>query len=134
MRGARCPAERRRLNSRTSGHKVTSVMLKRISIHLLAVVLVIATTVQAIPRASVAAPEMAMAGMDMSGASHRAPPCKGMTPACTDCLGCATAGLPATPVLVSAPIVWGELRYAPIIIALTGRTIRPELFPPILRA
>jgi hypothetical protein len=58
-----------------------------------------------------------------------------MTPACIDSMGCATiVALPTAPLLAFAPLHWNVLSYGLADVAMNGRTIRPELFPPILRA
>ena len=110
-------------------------MLKRIATYLLSFAVVLVMTLQVIPHAPAMASDLSMAGMDMSNCDHPAAPCKGMTPACIDNMGCATIiGLPTAPLSAATPFEWGVLSYAVFDVALAGRTIRPELFPPILRA
>ena len=112
-------------------------MLKRIATFLLAFGVVLATTLQVIPRASVTAPHATIsATMDMAGdCNNPASPCKGLTPACIDSMGCLmTAALPAAPLSASVPVQWAEASYAPATAVLAGVTPDPELFPPILRA
>jgi hypothetical protein len=112
-------------------------MLKRIAIYLLSIAVVLTMSLQGIPHASAmpSVSPMSMADMDMSNCDHSGAPCKGMTPACIDSMGCVTiVGLPATPVLAVTTIEWSVLSYPVLEVALYGRTIRPELFPPILRA
>lgn len=77
--------------------------------------------------------DMSMPRMDMSKCDLPAP-CKSVTPACTDSMGCLTVVvLPTTPLSAATPLGWGILSYTFFDVALTGRTIRPELFPPIFR-
>lgn len=112
-------------------------MLKLIAHSLLSFIFVLVMTMQVVPHASAMPSDMSisMDGMDMSNCDHPGAPCKGMTPACIDNMGCATiAALPATPLLTSAPLRWDVLSYRLVDAAMAGRTIRPELFPPILRA
>jgi hypothetical protein len=112
-------------------------MLKLIAHSLLSFVFVVVMTMQVVPHATAMPSDtsMSMDGMDMSNCDHPGAPCKGMTPACIDSMGCATiAALPATPLLTSAPLHWDVLSYSFVDVAMNGRTIRPELFPPILRA
>lgn len=112
-------------------------MLKLIAHSLLSFVFVLVMTMQVVPHASAVPSDisMAMGGMDMSNCDHSGAPCKGMTSTCIDSMGCGTiAALPATPLLTSAPLHWDVLSYGFVDAAMNGRTIRPELFPPILRA
>jgi hypothetical protein len=113
-------------------------MLKLIAHSLLSFIFVLVMMMQVVPHATAAMPSdtsMSMDGMDMSNCDHSGAPCKGMTPACIDSMGCATiAALPTTPLLTSAPLHWAVLSYGFVDVAMNGRTIRPELFPPILRA
>ena len=112
-------------------------MLKRVATYLLSLAVVLTMTLQVVRPASgmPSDPAMSMAGMDMSNCDHPAVPCKGMTPACIDSMGCVTIiGLPTIPLTAATPFEWGVLSYTAFGVALIGRTIRPELFPPILRA
>jgi hypothetical protein len=112
-------------------------MLKLIAHSLLSFVLVLVMTMQVVSHASAMPPDasMAMDGMDMSNCDHPAAPCKGVTPGCIDSMGCATiVALPTTPLLASVSLHWDVLSYSVVDVAMNGRTIRPELFPPILRA
>ena len=116
---------------------LAGVMLKRIATCLLSLAVIVTMTLQVIPHAPAMPLDSptSMAGMDMSNCEHRAAPCKGITPACIDSMGCVTIiGLPTTPLSASVPFKWGVLSYTVFDVALAGRTIRPELFPPILRA
>jgi hypothetical protein len=112
-------------------------MLKRIASYLLSLAVIVTMTLQMVPHAF-AMPsdsEMSMAGMDMSDCDHPATPCKGLTPTCIDSMGCVTIiFLPTIPLAAATPFEWGILSYTAFDVALAGRTIRPELFPPILRA
>jgi hypothetical protein len=112
-------------------------MLKLIAHSLLSFVFVLVMTMQLVPHAAAMPSDMSMSmdGMDMGNCDHPGTPCKGITPACIDSMGCATiVALPATLLLTSAPLYWDVLSYGFADVAMNGRTIRPELFPPILRA
>jgi hypothetical protein len=112
-------------------------MLKLIVHSLLSFAFILVMTVQAVSHASAMPSDqsMSMDGMDMSQCDHPAAPCKGMTPGCIDSMGCvAIVALPTMPLLTSAPLHWDVLSYRVVDVAMNGRTIRPELFPPILRA
>jgi len=112
-------------------------MFKLIAHSLLSFVLVLVMAMQVVPHASAMPSDtsMSMDGMDMSNCDHSRAPCKGMTPACIDSMGCATiVALPTAPLLTSAPLHWDVLSYGFVDARMNGRTIRPELFPPILRA
>jgi hypothetical protein len=110
-------------------------MVKRIATCLLSFAVILTMTLQAIPHAPAMTSDASMsmmADMDMSDCGA---PCKGMTPACIDAMGCLAAiGLPATPFSAATPFERSALRYAAFDVVLSSRTIRPELFPPILRA
>ncbi len=72
-----------------------------------------------------------MSGMDMSHCEHPGGPCKGMTPACIDSMGCIVA-IPTATFITPASFEWRGISYASFNVAMADRTIRPELFPPIL--
>jgi hypothetical protein len=112
-------------------------MLKRIATYLLSLAVILTMTLQTVPHGSGMPSEstMSMAGMDMGNCDRPTAPCKGMTPACIDSMGCVTIiGLPTIPLAAATPFEWGVLSYTTFDVALAGRTIRPEIFPPILRA
>jgi len=121
-------------------------MLKLIAHGLLSFVFVLVMTMQVVPHASAMPSDtsMSMDGMDMSNAIHSGAPCKGMTPACIDSMGCATiAALPTTPLLTSAPLQWDrtQLRFVDVAIERPDNPARtpfplsfaPENQPPPLR-
>jgi hypothetical protein len=112
-------------------------MLRRFGILLLAFVFVVGSTMQIVPRA------WAMDGCAMAGASMDAPsadgqsgaPCKGLTPACVDAMGCvATVALPAPPLSTSTGLASVATTYSFFGISLSGLSVEPELSPPILLA
>jgi len=112
-------------------------MVHRIATYLLSLAVILTMTLQTIPHASgmPSDPAMSMAGMDMGNCDHPAAPCKGMTPACIDGMGCVTLiGLPTIPLAAATPFEWDVVSYTIFDVALAGRTVPPELFPPILRA
>jgi hypothetical protein len=62
-------------------------------------------------------------------------PCKGMIPVCADSLGCAVVvDLPAPPSAEFVAVNWVQVVWAAAGTTLAGRTVPPELFPPILSA
>jgi hypothetical protein len=116
-------------------------MLKRIATYVLSLAVVLTMTLQTVPHASgmlselLSEPAMSTAVMGMNDCDHPAAPCTGMTPACIDSMGCVTViGLPTIPLSAATPFDWGVPSYTAFDVALAGRTIRPEIFPPILRA
>ena|SRR5258707_613576 len=75
-------------------------------------------------------PHMAMPPPD-AGASHTMP-CKGMDPECVKQMGC--LGTPSLPLRFSAsfvPFAYGKVAYWSPSISRDGRSIEPDLFPPI---
>jgi hypothetical protein len=113
-------------------------MLKRVSIILLAIAFVIGATVQLMPRAVAMHDAAGMSddmSMTMSAAEQSSDgdmPCKGMTPACVDTMGCAVVlALPAPSASAPTPILWGVISYSTLVIMLDGLAVEPELFPPI---
>ncbi|MFI4987100.1 MAG: hypothetical protein ACHQF3_06650 [Alphaproteobacteria bacterium] len=111
--------------------------MRRITIYLLSFAVVLVMTPQRIPHAPAMPSDstMSMAGMDMSNCDHQTAPAKGLTPACADGMCCVTIiGLPTPPLTAPASFKWGVLSYNVFDVALSGRTIRPEIPPPILRA
>jgi len=114
-------------------------MLKRLSIVLLAIAFVLGTTAQVVPRAFASSmAETHHAGMSRHGAmpmSGMGAPCKGMTPACIDEMGCVIViALPASPAAVLVPVLWAAVVYLHPAATFDGRVVEPELFPPILSA
>lgn len=96
---------------------------------------------QMVPRAS----GLAMDGADMMAAAVDAGgdyanadpmPCKGMTPACIDLMGCVVVlGAPIeAPSMVATAFNYQLTAYSFATDRLIGRTVGPELFPPILPA
>ncbi len=115
-------------------------MIKRFATYLIGFAVILAMTLQSpAPRASVmqsqsemSMADMDMSGMDMSHCQHPGGPCKGMTPACIDSMGCVVAvAIPTTTFVTPAPFEWGGVNYIAFSIAMAERTIRPELSPPI---
>lgn len=108
--------------------------LKRLLTLGLMLALVIGTTAQLMP-SSIAHPDMGLRA-DMAGGCDRPqPPCTGHMPNCIDHLGCLTvSALPASPVSVAVAFEWTSLDYNLAPTALSGRSVKPELSPPILAA
>ncbi len=115
-------------------------MIKQLATYLMAFAVIFAMTLQSpAPRASMmqsqsetSMPDMDMSGMDMSHCQHPGGPCKGMTPACIDSMGCVVAvAIPTATFSAPAPFEWGGVSYVSFNVAMADRTIRPELSPPI---
>jgi hypothetical protein len=69
---------------------------------------------------------------DTAPMSDSSMPCKGMMPACADAMGCVVlAALPAAQTAASVPVVWALIDYPVLAAMLDGRSVKPELFPPI---
>lgn len=108
--------------------------MKRLLTLGLMLALVIRTTAQLMP-SSMAHPDMGLRA-DMAGGCDRPqPPCTGHMPNCIDHLGCLTvSALPASPVAIAVVFEWTSLDYDLAPTALSGRSVKPELSPPILAA
>ncbi len=113
-------------------------MLKRVTIYLLALAVVIGVTLQISGAALAAAglPAMEMAAMDMGGdCDQPAGPCNGMTPDCIGSMGCViNTAAPVAPLAVSVPFKWSAVSYFSSNATTTGVSIKPEHSPPILNA
>jgi hypothetical protein len=110
-------------------------MLRRLSILLLVLAFVAGTT-GSLTSANVAlaVPMPCHDGMasDTAPMSDSSMPCKGMMPACADAMGCIVlAALPAAPTAASVAVVWAAIDYPVLASMLDGRSVEPELFPPI---
>lgn len=116
-------------------------MWKRIAISLLSFAIIFVVSLQTAPQKPVMTSDApmsmagSMAGMDMSDCDHHSVPCKDMTPACFGSMGCMSMiGLPAPLLSAATSFEWSAISYPMFEVALAGRTIAPELFPPILHA
>jgi hypothetical protein len=115
-------------------------MLKRLSIILLAFALVASVTMQLMPHAWAAPAEAGAAVpcemMDMQ-ADHGAAgapemPCKGKIPVCDDSIGCAVfVDLPVPARAAPVEVHWTSVVWTASQSTLFGRTVEPELTPPI---
>lgn len=115
-------------------------IVKRLSIAVLALAFVVTLTTQtlvfaqAMPIPPIAMPSSA-AGMSAHPDGPPAAPCKQATPICAEHVGCVTAvAIPASPAGTGVPIQWRKVSYNPAVSHLTGRSIEPEPYPPILAA
>lgn len=116
-------------------------MLKRLFIAVLAVALLAGTTAQLMPHGAMIAAATAATpceAMDMPAAGvgpSTVPadmPCKGKIPVCNDSIGCAVVFNLPTPVRVAPVAVrWTGIVWSAAPSALAGRTLEPELTPPI---
>jgi hypothetical protein len=110
-------------------------MLRRLSILLLVLAFVAGTT-GSLTSANVAlaVPMPCHDGMasDTAPMSNSRTPCKDMMPGCADAMGCVVlAALPAALTAASVPVVWAVIDYPVLASMLDGRSVEPELFPPI---
>ena len=119
----------------------TGAIVKRLSIMLLALAVVFGMTTQVVRHASAMMAMSSMGGTpattsDAGDASNDEPaPCKGLTPACIDAMGCVMAlGVPLPALSVSATIRWTSVAYLLATDRLSGSSVEPELFPPIFVA
>src|SRR5689334_17886426 len=109
-------------------------MLKRLGIMVLVCVLVAVSAMQMIPAAaSGPAGPLASASMpcdhDQPATPHDSHPA-----GCLDMSGClACPVLTGSPVITVETFAWSAASYSPSANALVGRSVEPELFPPILR-
>jgi hypothetical protein len=113
-------------------------MLRRISIVLLAVAYVAGTT-GPLAAANVAAamPMPCHEGMASGTApmSDSGTPCGDRMPTCADAMCCVLlAALPAAASSPAVPVAWAAIDYPVLAAMRDGRSIEPELFPPILSA
>jgi hypothetical protein len=121
-------------------------MLRRVGILLLTFAFVVGLTTQLVPRALAMDYQTpcpmgmeAMGDMPMDQADTSADvdpsgsPCKGLTPDCIDAMGCvvAVAALPHAPISASTAFKWVDVAYSFVTPSLAGRSIPPDLFPPI---
>jgi hypothetical protein len=70
--------------------------------------------------------------LDSDSSSGPRMPAQGMT-ACADCAGCIAAALPV-PAASFLPLAYGVVAFAALVTMLRGRSVEPELFPPIVPA
>jgi hypothetical protein len=110
--------------------------MRRIAILLLAVTVVVGITTQMVARAwaidSCPMPTASTAHMPTSAPSSDTP-CKGQTPGCVDMTACiTTVAVLAAPVSAPIAISWAPVTYSFSTHRLDGRSVEPELSPPIL--
>jgi hypothetical protein len=112
-------------------------LVKRLSLLLLALLFVAGTTGMLISGSATSAMPTPCheATWDIIPPSNAEMPCKGITPACVEVMGCAVlAALLPTPLSPPMPIKWAVVAYHLHSFVLDGRSVEPELFPPILSA
>ena len=108
---------------------------KRLSAALLALAVIIGLAVQPVLPVWAAPVAMPMSAPGPSAQSDEQPitPCKQATPICIEHVGCVTAiAVPASPRALGVPIRWHTVSYDLAVPHLTGRSVEPELSPPIL--
>jgi len=113
-------------------------MLKRVVILVMTVLVSAGISAQMMTHAMAVAPAMLiatpcdMAGMDHGVTPSQDMPCKGDIPVCIGSLGCAAAvDIPASASADFVAVDWGQIIWTANALTLAGRTIPPELFPPI---
>jgi hypothetical protein len=108
-----------------------AMALRRFLTLCLAAALLVGATVQVLPWNAA----MADTGHSdqMAGCTEpQAPPVKHM-PNCIDHYGCLTVqALPTAPTALSMPFQWAPIAYIADATSLVGRSVEPELSPPIL--
>jgi hypothetical protein len=111
-----------------------TMFLRRILVLSVIGALVISATAQLVPLHAAMADTSQQASM-MPGCDQPMPqPAKHM-PGCMDQTGClCVPTLPAAPAAAATLLQWISIRYASGAIALSGRSLKPELLPPILIA
>lgn len=106
------------------------MVLKRFLTLCLAAALVVGATVQILPWSAAMADTM---GHDMAGCADHAPPPVKHMPNCIDHYGCLTVQtLPISTALLATPFQWISVAYVTGATPMLGRSIEPELSPPIL--
>jgi hypothetical protein len=106
-------------------------LLRKILVITVIAVLVIGTTTQFAPLRAALADTGQQTGM-MADCDQPMPPAKQM-PGCIEHTGClCVPTLPAAPAASAVPFRWTSIHYAPGTEVLAGRSVKPELLPPIL--
>ncbi|WP_252952781.1 hypothetical protein [Siccirubricoccus soli] len=99
---------------------------------LAAIALVGAPAAQAVAAVPCGAVHMTVVDHQASTRHAQTPvPCKGMTPACVDALGCVSNSLAAPENPAGGPLTWTPTIYWAGADAREGRSIEPALDPPI---
>jgi hypothetical protein len=111
---------------------MSSPLLRRIFALLFSVALIGALPTQVVPVIAVGGgSSMTMMATD-TGSDTNGSPCKGMTADCMTDLGCIFAvGLPAPQAIVATRFAWSPVTYWASANHSTGRTLAPDLGPPI---
>jgi hypothetical protein len=112
-------------------------MLKRLWVIALSISLAVGMPLELVPRASAAPMDQASMSMDQAPQQKEAAKhCGGCCCKCSmnfEAMACPVAPLPA-PVSLFVLFSWGAVSYPVLNVAFRGRSIKPELFPPILAA
>jgi hypothetical protein len=107
--------------------------LRRILMILLVGAFLGATTLQVFPSASAASAEMTM--VDQGNGDGNPMPCKGIALNCLSDLGCIfMVSLPAPQPTIATDLAWSSVVYGSPSNATVGRSIAPDLGPPIQSA
>ena len=105
-------------------------LLRRILVILLVGAFLGATTLQA--SLSVSAVDTEMTMVDQDGGNGNPMPCKGITLNCLSDLGCIfMISLPAPQLTIASDLAWSPVVYGSPSNAAAGRSIAPDLGPPI---
>jgi hypothetical protein len=108
-------------------------MLRRFAIFCLILALVIGLTGQVafMPMAMAVPPDQASDMSPAAPCSGSDMPCKGMMPACMDSMSCTFTVVLPMPMAPPTALQWSRVSYATLSATLNGRSIEPDLFPPI---
>jgi hypothetical protein len=110
------------------------MILRRILVFFVIAALVIGATAQLVPLRAALADTNQQAGMMADCDQPMPQPVKHM-PGCMDQTGClCVPTLPAAPASAATLLQWTSIRYVARAVALSGRSLKPELLPPILAA
>ena len=103
--------------------------LKRFVIVVLSLAFLTGVTAQSLFAASIKPAQAGAMARDGGDAQN---PCKGATPLCTDHAGCVLmTALTMTPGLAPVLVEWDGIEYGEFTVAFDGRSVAPELSPPI---
>lgn len=108
------------------------MILRRLLSICLTAAFLVGATVQALPSSMAMADLSAHSEMG-GGCDHPKPPCPDRTPNCIDHFGCLSVpALSISPTALQMPFQWASIAYISGATSLVGRSVEPELSPPIL--
>lgn len=111
-----------------------ATVLKRLPTLCVALAFLIGATIGLLP-CGMAPTDIGIRADMSAGSSGSTAPCTGHTPTCIDHVGCVTlSALPISPVSPPIAFRWTSVAYDFAAEPLAGRSVEPELAPPILAA